>query len=414
MPWRSVASAIFVALALRALVIAWLRPPSAWDGQIYAALAESIAKGHGYAHWDGSGRATAFFPVGFPAAIALVMSALRCGATVGAWIVNMLASALCVGSAAQIAHRASGPTAAARAAWIVALYPSAALWTAATMTETLQCALVTAALAVAMPTDREPAARAPALVGLLVALAAYVRPQAILLAPVLGALSARSLPQRARHAAIATLAALLVLAPWSLRNARALDGFALVSTNGGSNLLIGTLPEARGGYRPLTERDACGAVRGEVARDRCMSRVAIERIRREPLSWALLSARKLARTMGFEWAPVSYARSTVGQRISKPTGLALAALSTLCWWAMMLAALRFVRRARRDRWRSRPARELTIGLVGALTSTALVHAVFIADDRYHLPIVGVLAAAAACGLTTSPRTHTPEHRPSDT
>lgn len=408
--------AMIAAILLRVAVIAWLRPPAAWDGAIYAALAEGLAEGRGYVHWDGSGRATAFFPVGFPAAIALVMGVgLR--AVHAAYVVNVAASALTTASAAAIAWTAGGAAAARRAAWFAALYPGAILWSAATMTETLQCALITTALAVAVWPASSVDSRARAVgkslaVGALVALAAYVRPQAIVLAPVFGALDHRSLGARLAHGTLTLCAALALIAPWTLRNARALDGPALVSTNGGSNLLIGTLPDARGGYRELTAADPCADVRGERARDRCMSRVAVTRIQDRPFAWAALGARKIARTMAFEWAPASYARSTVSERISKPIGLSLAAVCTLSWWWALFAFARLVRR------RSIEQRALAWGVGASVASVAIVHAAFIADDRYHLVLVGVLCATAAVETTSARKAcsssrHPPSERPAD-
>ena len=217
--------AMIAAILLRVAVIAWLRPPAAWDGAIYAALAEGLAEGRGYVHWDGSGRATAFFPVGFPAAIALVMGVgLR--AVHAAYVVNVAASALTTASAAAIAWTAGGAAAARRAAWFAALYPGAILWSAATMTETLQCALITTALAVAVWPASSVDSRARAVgkslaVGALVALAAYVRPQAIVLAPVFGALDHRSLGARLAHGTLTLCAALALIAPWTLQIGRA-------------------------------------------------------------------------------------------------------------------------------------------------------------------------------------------------
>ncbi|MFO0556415.1 MAG: hypothetical protein U0269_00205 [Polyangiales bacterium] len=387
--WTSVSWAIFAAVALRLAAIAWLAPPASWDGAIYARLAEGLARGQGYVHWGGNGRPTAFFPVGFPAAIAAVMVATGAGATVAAWVVNVLSSALTTLAASSIGRAIDGEPGARRAAWAFALYPAMILWSAAAMTETLQCAWITVAfaLAIGQPRAQNPSARA-VLLGVATGLATLVRPQGILLAPLLGALSdARSITARAKSAVIALVTALALVSPWSLRNARTLDGPALVSTNGGSNLLIGTLPEARGGYRELTDRDACATVQGEVRRDRCMSRVAIERIARAPGSWAWLAVRKIARTVGFEWAPVSYARSTVPERISRWIGVALALVCTACWWLTLAASARFVVRHRRS--------DVAVAAVGSFAAVVLVHAAFIADDRYHLVLVGPLCAIAA-------------------
>jgi 4-amino-4-deoxy-L-arabinose transferase-like glycosyltransferase len=385
----SVWSAIFATIALRLGAILWLSPPASWDGAIYTRLAEGLARGHGYVHWGGTGRPTAFFPAGFPGAIAAVMTVTGASATVAAWAVNVVSSALTTVAAAAIGRALDQERGARRAAWTFALYPAMILWSAAAMTETLQCAWITVAFALAIGQPRAPSPFARAvLLGIATGLATLVRPQGILLAPLLGALcDSRSITARAKSAVIALVTTLALVSPWSLRNAQTLDGPALVSTNGGSNLLIGTLPEARGGYRELTARDACATVSGEVHRDRCMSRAAIERIARAPGSWALLAARKIARTVGFEWAPISYARSVVPERIPRWIGIVLALVCTACWWATLVMSARFVLRERRS--------DAALAVVGSFFAVVLVHAAFIADDRYHLVLVGPLCAIAA-------------------
>ncbi len=280
----------------------------------------------------------------------------------------------------------------------MALYPGLVLWSAAAMTETLLGAIMTAALAVAIPPlEPDPPSRVwdrsvlRALgAGALIGLASFVRPQTVLIAPVVGALSARAGGPRRRAllAGCSLAATLAVLAPWTARNARSLGGFALVSTNGGSNLLIGTLPDARGGYRELTAGDPCGAVRGEIPRDACMTRVARARILEAPLQWCALGLRKAARTFAFEWAPVSYLRSASAHAVSSTAGLGLAALCTAAWWVLAARGARGILAL----WR-RGARVSALGLSAPIASVALVHAAFIADDRYHLVLIGPLCGA---------------------
>jgi len=390
----SIGSALVATIALRLVAILWLAPPASWDGAIYARLAEGLARGHGFVHWEGTGRATAFFPVGFPGAIAAVMLVTGLSATVAAWVVNVLSSAITTLAAASIGRAIDGEAGARRAAWAFALYPAMILWTAAVMTETLQCACITVALALAIGRPRPRSSFTRALwVGMATGLATLVRPQGILFAPLLGALSAPArCIDRGKSAMIALVTALALVSPWTLRNARTLDGIALVSTNGGSNLLIGTLPEAGGGYRALTDRDACATVQGEVHRDRCMSRVAIERIARAPGTWAWLAAKKIVKTVGFEWAPVSYARSTVPRTMPRWIAIVLTLVCTGCWWVTLAMSAHVVRRERRS--------DVALAVVGSFFAVVLVHAVFIADDRYHLVIVGPLCAIAASSRRT--------------
>jgi hypothetical protein len=95
--------------------------------------------------------------------------------------------------------------------------------------------------------------------------------------------------------------------------------------------------------------------------------------------------------MAIEWAPVSYARSTVGQRISRQFGLATAALCTVAWWATMLLGAAGARAAFERA--GGIGRRSALAVLAAVASVVLIHGAFIADDRYHLGVVGPLAAA---------------------
>ena len=72
------------------------------------------------------------------------------------------------------------------------------------------------------------------------------------------------------------VACVAVVLPWTARNCARLDGCALVSVNGGSNLWIGTDPTAEGNYRDLRFGEGCDRTHGEVAKDRCYGREARE------------------------------------------------------------------------------------------------------------------------------------------
>ncbi|MBL8682606.1 MAG: glycosyltransferase family 39 protein [Myxococcales bacterium] len=406
----SLAGPLLVTLLLRLVVIVAFAPPPSWDGTIYAALARSLASGQGYVHWDGSGRATAFFPVGYPAAIALALRVVR-STDVAVWAVNVVASIVGCALVRWTAARLAGPRAGRRAAWAYALYPSLVLFSAAAMTETLQSTLLiaTLALVVAAHPASEQQARttlegrsfvAAALAGVVLGLACFVRPQAIVLAPVVGALCGTTVRRRVGLAFVATAVVLALAAPWAARNARALDAPTLYSTNGGSNLLIGTLASARGGYRELTARDPCGLVAGEVRRDRCMTRAALARIAEAPAAWLALAPRKALKVLGYEWSAVSYLRSSSAsfpQRIATP----LAVVCTLAWWTLVALATRAFAARRRVAPEAREGARATRWFTAAAAASVLVvHVAFIADDRYHLVLVPLLIVLGAATLET--------------
>ncbi len=373
-----------LALGLAATAAARLGPaalfPTAprWDGFFYHQHAARLAAGLGYADL-GTSRPTAFYPVGYPFALSLP---LRLGLSPFAAVValNLLASLASTAAVVLVAARAPDPRAPARAALAAALYPGLALWSCAAMGETLTAALLVVALALATHPAQRP--RHALLAGAALGLAALVRPPSLLaLAAVAAAAPAG---RRARALALAALAAGAVLAPWAARNALSLDAPALVSTNGGSNALIGTLDDARGGYlRPVTPDD-CRHVHGEVARDRCLRDAALARVAAAPLRWAALGVEKLVVTFAWEHDPVSYLRTPYTPLRSDRAALAATAVCTLAWWSLLALA-----------WRRRRAGDPTTRAVAVtVAATAATHFAFLGADRYHLVLAPALMLLA--------------------
>ncbi len=393
---RPVVLAALTAFAVRALIVAKLPAPAAWDGAIYAQLAEHIRHGHGFVAWSQGTSAwtpTAFFPVGYPA---LLAAALALGAEIprAAHVVNVLAGTLSAACAAAIGFRLAGTRGGYLSGLAYALAPGPALFCAATMTETVTGALL--ALAVTLSLTPVSATRSrlatSTAAGALIGLSALVRPQMLLAAPFIGAIPSATRYVRLLAAALAVAASLGVVLPWTARNCTLMHGCALVSTNGGSNLLIGTFADAKGGYRAPTRADGCSDVIGEAARDRCMTGVAIHRIARSPLSWIRLGFIKLAKTFAFEWTPVSYLRSSMPGTFPGASAHRAAAICSAWWWAIGIAAIVGGRRAFRAGGRL-AATSSVVGLNVLLV--ALTHFVFLGDDRYHLPLVPLLAGLAA-------------------
>lgn len=382
-----------VAFAAR---MAWglaVRAPFAWDADLYQRGAQAIARGMGFSCFFFGPQAdprvpTAYYPVGYSAYLAVFYLALG----VAPWVVTLagsLAGAAATGLAHRLALRVASPRAALAGALAAALLPGPVMFASVPMTETLWSALLALGLYALARRDEGPTTRDLALAGVALAAATYVRPQALALAVLLPAMTPGTWRARATRALAVTGLALALVAPWTLRNCRALDGCVLVSANGGSNLAIGAVPRADGGYIALTADDGCRGVRGEAARDRCWRRVAWASVRRDPARWVRLGAEKLERTLHRETFPVDYlaiarpalvtdARRAWGHAVLSRTWQALLALG-------VLGALL--------RWRTMGA----AGRMAAATVAALVatHAVFFGGDRYHLPMVPLIAVLAS-------------------
>lgn len=396
------------------------------DGVYYQAIARRVAAGEGYT-WVFPGGETfhaGHYPVGYPAALGALQAlfgpspAVAAGLAAGLGVLGALA-ARALGRAAFASERAG-----LFAGLAVALHPALLAYVPATMTEGITADLV---LVVAWLAERARAGGAW-LGGLGVAggLAAFVRPQTIVLAPALAWLAAPPAARpggRGARAALVLALGLAVLSPWIARGHARMGRAAFVSHNAGWNLLIGTDPAAGGGWAPLETPPSCEGVWGEADKDACFGRAALERIRERPGAWLALAPRKLWRTFEYCGAGPWYLAASRPDLVPAPAKLVLGALETLhARAALALALLAVSSDGRRRRALGRlgallaltplgTAAWLLLGGLGvgarstlaraaavAVLSTALAHAVFFGAGRYSLPCLPIVAALAAAWL----------------
>jgi 4-amino-4-deoxy-L-arabinose transferase-like glycosyltransferase len=449
-----------LALSARLTVVAWAArapiPPTA-DGAFYQKVAERIAQGLGYTWlWpDGAVTYAAHYPVGYPALMGSVY-ALTGPRPAAAMLLNALLGALAALAAHRLALRAVDPErprdrALAHAAGVlVALHPGLVAYTPALMTEGVTASLLAvAAWLAARGRDGASAgaslARGALPLGLVLGLATLVRPQSLALAPLLGLLAAQG-PWRRRllPAAVATSVAVLVCLPWTARNCVRMKHCALVSVNGGWNLLIGADDASTGAWSPIKVPEACREVFDEAQKDVCFGREARRYIREHPLGWAALAPRKLAATFDYSGAAPWYLHEANPAAFPWQAKLRLAQVETVFErLALLLALIWAARRTAPDEGPRRFLRaalaaaggvfaflthgyvaHLALLLAGALRgrslgrgpvlpaatllvlgATMLTHAVFFGAGRYALvvfPLLTALAPLAAASVRTSP------------
>jgi 4-amino-4-deoxy-L-arabinose transferase-like glycosyltransferase len=476
-----------VALVARLATVAWAAariPPTA-DGTYYHRIAERIAEGHGYTWlWpDGAVTYAAHYPVGLPAmaALAYVIAGPKPWA---AMLLGALLGALSALAAHRLAVRAVGTSTsrdrsiALASGLLVALHPALVMYTPALMTEGVTASLIICAAAVAAwARDRQVAERkeefnaktqgrrgakrlgeefdsssfcasaplrlcvlSPALlVGLVLGITTLVRPQSIALAPLFGFLAApigATWKRIAKTVAITTIAAFLVCAPWTARNCVRMKRCALVSVNGGWNLLIGADAASTGAWSPVKVPEPCREVWDEAQKDACFGREARRWIAAHPAAWIALVPRKLAATFDYAGAAPWYLHDANEQAFPSSAKLRLGAIETIFERVTLLAALAWAaRRASDDEGRTRFVRAAIVGVsavgavfvfllhawvayaalavagllrprallrepvvasatIFALVATIATHAVFFGAGRYSLPLFPLLAALA--------------------
>lgn len=328
-----------VALVPRLFVaLAWAREP-VWDGHYYHFGAERIAAGLGYSEdvlVDGQAiwKPWAHYPVGYSGFLGAVYRVFGSSIEV-APIANAVLGTATVLVAYRLARYLLSERRAAVAGALCALHPGLIVYSAVVMTEPLAAflLLVTGWVAVAQRGRWRGVVGA----GLLLGLAALVRPASPLAGPLLafvyGRPRWRGLAQLTATGAIT----ILTILPWTLRNCRVMDDCALISTNGGWNLAIGALTTT-GRFQTLRAADGCPVVTGQVQQDRCWAEVGANLIRKDPAAWLGLVPLKLSQTYDHESFAIEYLREAAPEQWPEPRRRAGRGLLSLFHGLLVIAA----------------------------------------------------------------------------
>ncbi len=332
-----------VALAARVTVIVWALSagfPPIGDGHYYSIFAERLARGQGYTWlWDdGTVTYAAHYPVGYPAIISVFYMIFGVRAAVP-MVVNAVLGAVGVVAAHRLALMMTTPRRALVAALAIALHPAIVSYTPAFMTEgaTLSLLLIAAALALG---EGKLWLRAVC-AGLVMGLATLVRPQCLLLTPLLAlctiAGTPRKWPDLARAGSIVALSIITCL-PWTSRNCDKMKRCSLVSVNGGWNLAIGTQTKS-GAWEEHVVPESCKTVWDEAGKDACFEREAKAAILAHPIAWIARAPSKLDSTFDYFGAGPWYLHASNSEAFSDRSKAVVGTLETIVSRALLLAAL---------------------------------------------------------------------------
>ncbi|QEC50326.1 hypothetical protein FSW04_23905 [Baekduia soli] len=357
------------------------------DDHSYVQHALALADTAAYPRFSDHGHAvaTAYRAPGFPMLLALVDRVLGPGLT-SERAVQVVVGAVLAVLVGIVARELWGPRTALAAAALAAVSPVLVLFGASLISEPLFTALMLGALACALHArGRLPWAAAA---GLLAAGAALTRPEGLAVA-VGVALCAGG----RRAAAVALVATLVGVTPWTIRNAEALHAFVPVSTETG-NTLAGTynaasLHDAR--WRDPRLSDLYPAARrahrdDEAATDRALTHAALRFAAAHPAYVLHVAGANAMRLAGA--VPASFARlslRTVSLPVA-PAGLLRGALLITTLLGLAGAGTAAARRAPPGWW-----------LAGAvvLLAALLVNA----EQRFAVPLQPFLLALAPLPFT---------------
>jgi 4-amino-4-deoxy-L-arabinose transferase-like glycosyltransferase len=262
----------------------------------------------------------------------------------------------------------------------VALGPLTVATTASHLTETLFTFLLTVCVWLWMR-------RRGVLAGLVLGAATLTRAVCLPMIGVVLLLALVAKVNRPLHLKIA-LAALVVVLPWTVRNAVALHAFIPVNSIGfGANMLLGTIDVPYGSGEPfltfMTDKgftDIVSSAPNPYEAERRMSQLAGERIRAAPLHWLWIRVKQYPRF----WIGTggSIASQTLAVRCLFIAG-------SMGFWAAALAGMALARR----RWRELyPIAFFPILL-------AATHFTGSGDERYSLGLVPMAAIFAGFALS---------------
>ena len=362
------------------------------------------------------GEPTAFLPPGYPLFLAPLSFLARntgwISVNFAASLANVVLGTATVVFTALLAKRWIGPAARNPAAWIMALAPGHIYYTSVVLSETLFAALTTGLLLAAsrlLSDEQQRRARWFVVFGLVVGFALLVRTPGVILL-VAPALVMRTASGSWRGALRATgwalLGALVLIVPWTIRNAVQVGVAVPISTNNAAFLCTGHHDGATGQFDPTPEgqRYCFGGSaydRGNADEARWYRRTssrAISWALRHPVDEVRLTLWKTYDTMADDREALSDAEDFGNRRLfdERVRGIFLTLANSWHWGvlAFATAGLVWVRACRRavPLW---------------LTALVMLVAVWggLALARYHHPIMPILVvfAAAAVGAVAAAR-----------
>lgn len=387
---------ILIGLAVRLAVALVVAPQATSDGASYLALAQQMATTGTY----GTEGARAFWPPGLPLVLTpLLWIGLPSQSAV--LIYGLLSYVIAAIGIFRLGQRLGLQSWVALPLWMLTLWPGHILCTGLPEKELLVIAVMPWIIERAVHALRGSLLAACA-AGALTGIAVLVQPSLQFL-PIAGTVVALVLTRNrgivVAGGVLATLAMLLVVSPWTLRNYQVFGAPLLVSSNGGDVLNRANNDKATGAYTPKASIEVVGL--GELAADKESKRLAINWISANPVRFLQLSMGKALLFLGDDSYGAYAALRKGNPNTSRNVYLAAKLVCAIPWlltWLLILACL--LKRPLHNHEFDLPA---VCMLVTPMLYLLAIHSVFESGPKYHLPtlpIALVLFAVLLNRLTT--------------
>ena len=419
---RWLAAIVLVAFGLRLWwVIYAARPARGFhDPLFYSIYGRSIADGDGYRLVNGpqEGQPTAYYPVGYPAALGFIFAIMKLfpfgenePVAIGAF--NLLLGLGTVLLVFEAGRRLFDSRIGLVAAGLIAVYPNLIFHTGVALTETLFNFLMMSALVVIIwrPWSGRFGRGQLVLFGALLGLSALVRPISFLVLPgllVVWLLAGLDRRRAVQYLAVIGVTAAVVIAPWTIRNVIVMKSPVLISTNLGDNLCIGRHPGATGAFdvninpNAISRTDYCFHDLGdttrpayEIRRNSLTMERGLKYLREHPLDELRLAFWKVYFTVQNDYDGLDAAESYGTSKFIRPRTRAVFETAANFWFwstsALGLLGLKFFTSRRH------PRRQF---FLAAMVGLFLPVVIFFGDVRFHIPVVPLLVIAAAATIVT--------------
>ena len=281
--------------------------PLTGDEPIYDGVAHNLLAGLGYTY---RGQPWIFKPPGWLITLAGIYAVFGEGRRI-VTLFQGLFDAGTIALSAWVAWRVfRSRTTAVTAFLLVALWPPLFRESRFEQTEPLYTFGLALLLAAFVRFGQRPTSRAAFVMGICAGLASLVRPTGIVPSFALAAgwllLGRSSARPHARKLLAAALGLVLVVAPWTLRNAAVFHAFVPLSSGTGELFYMGTAPETDGMWMPdpmrrltaaVVEREAqrLGRPPGPLEADRALLRAGLENWRSAPVRSLTISLKRIWR-----------------------------------------------------------------------------------------------------------------------
>ena len=392
---------VVAGLAARILIIVFATVAPASDAKAYMQLGQILANNDPYFF---SGR-WAYWPVGYPFILSTWFRMF--GPTVGSvQILNLLLYLVACSGILALAKAWQQENAGKLAVLAFACWLDLIVLTAWPSKELVAIALIpwVLVLCACQPVSISRKLIARAVAGSIAGLLVLVQPSFLLLIPVIPLVTAQSNGQRYRSTlidvAIVTFAAMLTVAPWTIRNYQVFGEFIPVATNGGEVFYRANNPLATGGYIKRGEVDLWDLP--ELAAHQEGARLAKQWILANPGEFIGLVVRKQLLFLEDDSIGVYevFSRGHIGAPISETTYLFSKLACVIYWyllWAIFSSALYILIKMRQ--WQASGFLFLAMPLLYLYG----IHSIFESGPRYHQPASAVLVLAIAATFLAATR-----------